>query len=51
MGSSDEGGHAAGVVVGPRRAGDRVVVRPDQDSGSPWVAHDYVTRSSRVTPT
>src|SRR5271166_2913398 len=43
-GGGDQGGHAAGVVVGPRRAGDRVVVRPDQDLGPPGVAHDHVTR-------
>src|SRR5208283_1447996 len=43
-GSGDEGGHAAGVVVGPRRAGDRVVVRPDQGVGPPGVTHDHVTR-------
>ena len=49
-GSGDEGGHAAGVVVGSRRAGDRVVVRPDQDLGPPGVAHDHVTRFVHADP-
>ena len=43
-GGGEQGGHAAGVVVGPRRAGDRVVVRPDQDPRPPGVAHDHVAR-------
>ena len=43
-GSGDEGGHGAGIVVGPWRPGNRIVVCPDQDFGSSGVADDHVTR-------
>ena len=43
MGGGDKGSHAAGIVVGTWRPLNRIVVCPDQDSGSPGVADDHVT--------
>jgi hypothetical protein len=45
MGADDSGhgeqhGHGAGVVVGPRRARDRIIMGTDQYPGPPRIADD-----------